>query len=515
MTEALLNEFVCGRGGGLQLTIQTLNQEFCKSPEELWHYEWTVSKAAVRLKALDTVCSRAVTRFRSTLPLMESTTAAKHQTIRALVSRYAAALAVREPAGLEGGSFTWTEFCVWYVTRQKELSYVEREFGYLVTDERDREGRLFTRWASLVVSAAKGIAPSPTAQLTAAQVSSPKSVSAFIEYFSTQVLAVVYEVPRDTSAALKALTEVLVHRAVQEAVMQYPNRTTERNDQLWRLKCERFRLLDPVSYGVLERFRKPCLAGVSRPLKEASPAQNPQDVDSAADSTPLPTAFHGELFPDIDPVLDNVGVECVSEHAWLEKLPLLKFPVYLDKDGHRTEHRSIRRCYVDYVSPYARSVRVAGLLSSCICPRHILWNLNLWVRLLYQDIRELAGRKDCLGADLLFPIFVMVLSHADIPCPHLLLHVVSRYECSECQGELAYYLTTFEAAVAYVMEMQELPPAACPPALPMEAGGELGDPDDGPYFDLADRMERLGYWLRDQQTMEESMEILEGEGWMS
>lgn len=507
VTEALLNEFFYGRGSSLQLTIETINREFCKSPEDLWHYEWSLSKGAIRAKALDIVCSRAATRFRSTLPLMESTAPAKYQAVRALVARYAAALLVREPERLDAANYSWTDFCVWYVARQKELSYVEREFGYLIADERDREGRLFTRWAALVLSAASGVAPNPTAQLTAAQVSSPRSISSFVEYFSMQVLAVVYQVPGELSAALKALTEVLAHRKVQEAVMRYPNKSVERSDLLWRLKCGKFRLVDPVSYGVLECYRQPCPSIGFRASKDTSPAQNPQDVDSAANLGTSP------LFPDT--VLDNArDVDCLSEHAWLERLPELKFSVFLDKESLNTEQRTLRRSFVNYVSPYARSVRVAGLLSSCICPRHVLWHLNLWIRLLYKDIHEFAGRKDCLGADLLFPVFVMVLSHAAIPCPHLLLHVVTRYECSELQGELAYYLTTFEAAVAYVMEMQTLPAAVCPPDV-ISSEDQSSAQDEQLDEDLADRMQKLGCWLRDQQTMEESLEILESDGWMS
>jgi Vacuolar sorting protein 9 (VPS9) domain len=64
------------------------------------------------------------------------------------------------------------------------------------------------------------------------------------------------------------------------------------------------------------------------------------------------------------------------------------------------------------------------------------------------------GKSDALGADVMFPILVNVLIHAQIPCMYLVLYFLHSYSEFDQQGESAYYTTCLEAAVAFVMRLQ-------------------------------------------------------------
>jgi hypothetical protein len=235
-------------------------------------------------------------------------------------------------------------------------------------------------------------------------------------------------------------------------------------------------------------------------------------------------------------------------------------------------------------SPYAHASRVLSLLSTSLTPREITHNLLLALKWLLKDAVELSGKRDYLGADLMFPILVLVLINAQIPCMHLVLHFLHKFGQHDVQGEAAYYITCLEAAVAFVLRIDvpssvALTAAAAASAeatgVPDSKGGaggrggegageggggrggggageggggggggggdEEGDrADDGDAADddffldddddgkgraskanadadsqLAEMdMNKLSEWLRDQQTMEETIEILQSEGWM-
>ena len=220
--------------------------------------------------------------------------------------------------------------------------------------------------------------------------------------------------------------------------------------------------------------------------------------------------------------------------------------------------------------PYAHASRILSLLASSITPREVTHNLLLALKWLLKDAVQLSGRRDYLGADLMFPILVLVLVNAQIPTMHLVLHFLHKFgeydvqvwpfrfssllfsappppflPLSHCpspshhphaspllvyQGEAAYYVTCLEAAVAFVLRMEapSEPDASADAAhdeslLNPDASRDLsvdaGDDSPGRGSDRADPsgetdMEKLSAWLRDQQTMEETIEILQAEGWM-
>jgi uncharacterized membrane protein YgcG len=221
-------------------------------------------------------------------------------------------------------------------------------------------------------------------------------------------------------------------------------------------------------------------------------------------------------------------------------------------------------------APYAHASRILSLLSTSLTPREITHNLLLALKWLLKDAVELSGKRDYLGADLMFPILVLVLINAQIPCMHLVLHFLHKFGQHDVQGEAAYYITCLEAAVAFVLRIDVPSSVALTAAAAASAeatgifdnnigvkgrgregasgvgGGGVGD-EDGDRLDDGDAadddffldneddnakgrasnvngdadsqlaemdMNKLSEWLRDQQTMEETIEILQSEGWM-
>lgn len=97
-------------------------------------------------------------------------------------------------------------------------------------------------------------------------------------------------------------------------------------------------------------------------------------------------------------------------------------------------------------------------MTSSLCPKDIISNLLLGIKWLLRDAVEQSGRSEFLGADLMFPILVLVLVHANIPTMHLILHFLQSFSAVDNYGEAAYYVTCLEAAVLFIDRM-EPPPA--------------------------------------------------------
>ena len=218
-----------------------------------------------------------------------------------------------------------------------------------------------------------------------------------------------------------------------------------------------------------------------------------------------------------------------------------------------------------YGSLYFRSSKLISFMTSSLCPKDIISNLLLGIKWLLRDAVEQSGKSEFLGADLMFPILVLVLIHANIPTMHLILHFLQSFSAVDNYGEAAYYVTCLEAAVLFIdrMEPPQKPPRLqedrqddvfkdCPlmptsgkSAVSDESAGD-GEASDGDGDGDCDRpddpgqndndeddnssgrvavsvsspredekaIKKLGEWIRDQQTMEEAITILQQQGWM-
>jgi hypothetical protein len=384
-----------------------------------------------------------------------------------------------EPANVD--DMTWPEFCDWYSKRNTEMSDLEKEYGIFVEDEREREGRLFRRWCLLVLSGSSYsssdtkfvIEDEVLASSARASLLSPRSILAFIKYFAINIIASRYAVTVANQEALLALTESLVFRRVNPRIFKYPSQSLQERDIKWRRKCNICRYVDPTTYGV--------------PLEYAYGNLNKEnliDIESSA---------------IVDPM--SLTLSSVSS-TFSQRLQML----FEYKDGQ-------------FGAPYARASRVMSLISSSITSRDITFNLLMSLKWLLKDAQHLSGKKEFLGADLMFPILVQVIINAQIPSMHLVLHFLHNFGTFLHVGEAAYYSTCLEAAVAYILRMEvdlELYRHIVP--IDEEVNPLLDDDDTEAYgyssANDSSGIAKLGEWLRDQQTMEDTMSILQSEGWM-
>jgi len=103
-----------------------------------------------------------------------------------------------------------------------------------------------------------------------------------------------------------------------------------------------------------------------------------------------------------------------------------------------------------YGAPYFRASKLISFMSSSMCPKDIVFNLLLGVKWLLRDAVVQSGKSEFLGADLMFPILVLILVHANLPTMHLILYFLKSFSAVDNYGEAAYYVTCLEAAVLFI-----------------------------------------------------------------
>eukprot|EP01031_Cornospumella_fuschlensis_P026625 gene26625-32174_t len=216
-----------------------------------------------------------------------------------------------------------------------------------------------------------------------------------------------------------------------------------------------------------------------------------------------------------------------------------------------------------YGGSYLRTSRVLTWMANTTVPREMVWYLTLACKWILRDAIDASGSRSILGADVLIPLFTLALIHSHIPHIHLILYILYVYGDYEEQGDVGYNVASLEGSVACIMgftlsaqEEEEwrktsqgggsdaveglgLPMTASACATPntsvlaetnnsnnsapkasvfsmlmAELGLCGGGTSAGTRAEDMKAMEELGEWIRDQQTMEDTIEILQKDGWM-
>jgi hypothetical protein len=108
---------------------------------------------------------------------------------------------------------------------------------------------------------------------------------------------------------------------------------------------------------------------------------------------------------------------------------------------------------------------------------------------------------------------------------HQLLHFIEQFAHFEASGAISYYITCLQGSVEFISQY-ELPKermkkfglgvdeeaVAAQKVLDEDADG--GSPP-APAVEGDGDIEKLGEWLRYQETMEDTISILQKEGWMA
>lgn len=104
-----------------------------------------------------------------------------------------------------------------------------------------------------------------------------------------------------------------------------------------------------------------------------------------------------------------------------------------------------------YGASYARAARVMSLVTTASTPREIIFLLSLAGKWLLRDAIDVSSSRDIIGADLLIPLFTLVLLNAQLPCLHLVLQVLLEYGEYEEQGDVSYTIANLEGSLLFIM----------------------------------------------------------------
>lgn len=189
---------------------------------------------------------------------------------------------------------------------------------------------------------------------------------------------------------------------------------------------------------------------------------------------------------------------------------------------------------------YSRSIRVLSWLGMAVTPRETAEYLSLACKWILRDAIDTSGSRSIIGADTMVPLFTMVLIHAQIPNIHMLLRILVDYGEYDEQGDVSYNIANLEGSMMFIMQQLEVTPEAL--KLFSRYNTDSADPRESasnndtarnekkrPSYtsnnksriksvdiskEDAQAMEELGEWLRDQKTMEDTIAILQSDGWM-
>lgn len=371
-----------------------------------------------------------------------------------------------------------------------------------------------------------------------------KCIRGFIRYFAINVLSTAYSVPGPQQSQLLALTDTLVHRRISSTVY----RLYDYIDAKWLYQCQVCRGIDPRKFGVPDSY----LSIPSSLLSEN------RTIDV--------TRIESEVSSCLDHVVSCVEMSCaamrarsVSTSSTNRATPRTHKPsaamVFLPacealqsqakKLAQRCENISlvtaIDASHEPHLLFYGRAARLLSTITLAMSPKEVFFVVMQAMTLLQVCATDISsannnGKREVLGADLMFPLLVMTLAHANVPNIHFILEYLHHFSDIDSYGEIAYYVTSIEAAVEFIDQLDARDPRRNSASLtPRDS---VTRPDSGRrspnaksagcstsmaktcHFGCSDMpantaLVYLGSWLRNQQLMEDTMIAMQKEGLIS
>ena len=514
---------------------------FCLLVQDVLAKDPTFAALCSRLFRMDRVCASSMQAFRPELPQLEPQTfETKKLQLEDIVGKYQKLLDSPEPAQFENG-LSWVEFCVWYADRKSKMHKLEIAYASFVEDERQRDGRLLRRWCRMVLESRKpsfspsgkhsanteeparlgmeltrldptvtdsdkaegGQPPAPTAPPAGSM--SAKSIKAFVGYYA-HVVGKNYGISENLiNGACNVLTQHIIYKRICPAVFQYDSSYLREKDTVWCHQCRVLRYADPIVVGVPEEF----VYGFKRKN------QSEEEVQILTDEC---------IERETAAVRQHIAAEESIQGGDIFKLLTLTGRLEDLARAREISKEKLQQGAPIYGTPYARSSQVFSWLGGAIVPYEICSILLLAQKWLLKDAVGVSKKMDYLGADTLFPITVIALADAGIPNIHQILRFIQQYgNTDQHSGEISYYLTCLQASVEFILRFE----------LPQDKVEKYGlqDPEIKKTLvdeteDIQDKypsltaiegdaeIEKLGEWLRYQETMEDTISILQKEGWM-
>jgi hypothetical protein len=141
------------------------------------------------------------------------------------------------------------------------------------------------------------------------------------------------------------------------------------------------------------------------------------------------------------------------------------------------------------------------------------FNLLMSLKVLTHDATICSCKNEAIGADLMFPLLVHVLITSKMPNMHLILTFLQDFTLFDRTDEVTYYVTCLEAAIEFIYKFE------------LNINNIVEEEEEGVYINVANSknidqiyedasIENLGDWLREQNTMEDTISLLAHDGWM-
>ena len=320
----------------------------------------------------------------------------------------------------------------------------------------------------------------------------------------------------------------------------------------WRQQCRRLRNMSPEKLGVPEEYIPP--------LKEA-PKDLKQVRDGRTKTTPRShsrTACSGGK-PYNDTSQQNLPEDNDTRSA-SEIAPSTNLDDVGNSNLSKWGTSEFRRRHK--YDCFWRTSQLLTKIGLCVVPNEMAFYFMAAMRMLHWEATLALTRSSkeavvhlSLDADSMFPIVTCALVHAELPLMHTHLLLLRQFAVADNpSGEVSYFLTTVEAAASFIMdfsgfeeetdyieeeadedfkELQKLEACALddtPHGKPVLLAAEDVDKrtdleewqlrlqqqqhqleESRKGEDIA--MRHLGTWLGAQEAMEDTINVLEQEGW--
>lgn len=110
--------------------------------------------------------------------------------------------------------------------------------------------------------------------------------------------------------------------------------------------------------------------------------------------------------------------------------------------------------FLHYGAAYVRASRVMSWIATAMTPREMIFYLTLACKWILRDAIDISGSRSIIGADLMVPLFTLVLIHSEIPNIHMLLYILLHYGDYDEQGDISYNLANLEGSLQFVMSLE-------------------------------------------------------------
>lgn len=399
----------------------TAYNDFCLLPDALLNRERQLSIEHEKLLKIDSVNFELLNRFRSiSLPALETKSyEVRRSMLNKMLDKFTLLLQPTSLVNLSLDKLSWEEYCLQYDNRITITKAIEREFSMLIEDDREREGRLLRRWFAAVLSPIKMNNSSSSSNSGSNNSNknsndnnnikdpllNPKCISAFIKYFALNVIAVTYSLALSQQDALFTLTETLIYKRISTRIFRYSSIALHNKDINWRRKCKVVSLIDPVTYGVPSQYMFNGLGDIHDKIDVTD------DICSSSDES---IASDYKLYEE-------------RKYLFLHRLQKVNDSTY-SLNGS-----------INYAKAYGKTIKIFSQINTFVTPKEIVYHILLSLKVLQYDAIKTSDNGEFLGADTLFPIFVLVIIYSHIPCMNLIL--VSNNICYHCAH--MYYTDLF------------------------------------------------------------------------